>query len=206
MPLQRTRTSLFPNTGLAAFATYALGAATTFADLRLPLGIVTTDVATSRGHVITTGPVVPALLASSAVPAVYPPVELDGRLFYDGALAANVPMRQAVELGARSLVVLDCAFPGHAPPVPRTAAEAVLYSFFVGLRGQAVIEAPVVARSVPVVYLPGPPVQKLSFLDFSHTDELIEQAYGATREFLASLVVRGPGLYGSPDGLPVPVG
>lgn len=197
--LQRTRTSLFPNTGLATVVASVLGDRPTFADLHLPLAVLTTDAGTSRPHVITGGPLLPALLASAAIPAVYPPVRHDGRLLYDGGLVANVPMRQARELGARSLVVLDCAFPGHVPPVPRTAAEAVLYTLFVGFRTQAVLEAPLVAAEVPVVYLPGPAVHRMSLLDFSHTAALAEEAYVAARAFLAGLIVRGPGLYGGPD-------
>jgi NTE family protein len=197
--LQRTRTSLFPNTGLAGVVASVLGDRPSFADLQLPLGVLTTDVGTSRPHVITAGPLLPALLASAAIPAVYPPVQHDGRLLYDGGLVANVPMRQAVALGARSLVVLDCSFPGHVPPVPRTAAEAVLYSLFVGFRTQAVLEAPIVAAEVPVVYLPGAAVHRMSPLDFTHSVALAEEAYASARAFLASLIVRGPGLYGAPD-------
>src|SRR5664279_980294 len=50
--LQRTKTHLFPNTGLAAVITDFLGEASTFADLRLPFAAVAMDIATARPHVI----------------------------------------------------------------------------------------------------------------------------------------------------------
>lgn len=198
--LQRTRTNLFPSSGLAAVITSFLGTATSFAELALPFGAVTTDVATAQPYMISSGPLLPALLASAAIPALYPPVDHDGRRLYDGGVVANVPMRQALAIGARSLVVLDCTFPGHLPPQPETAADAVFYTVFVTMRAQAVLEAPIAAAEVPVVYLPGPSLRRISPLDFSYTDALIEEAYSAARPFLEKLRIDGPGLYGSPGG------
>lgn len=198
--LHRSHTHLFPNTGLQAVMEEFLGESTSFADLAVPLSVVTTDIATARPHVLGSGPLVPALLASAAVPGIYPPVELDGRLLYDGGVVANVPMRQALAMGARSLVVLDCAFPGRLPAAPHSIAEVILYAALVTMRNQAVLEAPAVAEHVPVVYLRGPAVEVMSPLDFSHTARLIELAYEAARTFLDELRVTGPALYGSPSG------
>jgi NTE family protein len=198
--LRRTRTHLFPSAGLVATIANVLGADTFFADLALPFGAVTTDLATAAPHVITAGPLLPALLASAAIPAIYAPVDYDGRRLCDGGVAANVPMRQALAMGARSLVVLDAAFPGHLPPVPQTAADAVFYTVFVTMRTQAVLDAPIAAADVPVLYLPGPSVRRISPLDFTHTDSLIKEAYSAARLFLEEVKIDGPGLYGSPDG------
>jgi NTE family protein len=74
----------------------------------------------------------------------------------------------------------------------------MLFTFMVTMRTQAVYEAPLVAEEVPVVYLPGPAPRPISPLDFSHSDELIEASYEVARAFLASLTIRGRGLYGSP--------
>jgi NTE family protein len=109
-----------------------------------------------------------------------------------------VPMRQAVAMGARSLVVLDCNFPGNIPEVSGSIAEVVFYTVMVTIRSQAILEAPLVAADVPVVYLHGPQPQRVSPLDFRQTGPLIETAYEAARVFLDELHVSGPGLYGSP--------
>jgi NTE family protein len=159
------------------------------------------DVATTRSHVLRDGPLLPALLASSAIPGIYPAVEHDGLLLYDGGVVANVPMRQALALGARSLVVLDCTVPGAPLPPPESFADAVLLSAMVTMRSQAMLEAPLAAAEAPVVYLPGPPLHRVSPLDFTHTASLIEQAYDAARPFLEDLTLDGPGIYGSPSGI-----
>jgi NTE family protein len=200
LTLRRTRTHLFPSSGLAAVITRFLGTAASFADLALPFGAVTTDLATAAPHVITAGPLLPALLASAAIPAIYPPVDYDGRLLCDGGVVANVPMRQALAMGARSLVVLDTAFPGHLPPPPQTAADAVFYTVFVTMRTQAVLDAPIAAVGAPVLHLPGPSLRRISPLDFTRTDALIKEAYSTARLFLEKVEIDGPGLSGSPGG------
>jgi NTE family protein len=128
-------------------------------------------------------------------------VRHNGLVLYDGGVLANVPIRQALELGARSLVVLDCAFPGHLPDVPRTMAETLMFWATLGMRNQAVLEAELAARDVPVLYLPGPPVRPMTPLDFSHTTELIADSYASANAFLAGVSLTGPGLYGQP-GVP----
>jgi NTE family protein len=196
--LQHTRTNLFPSTGLATVIADFIGAERTFADLALPFAAVTTDIATARPHVLRDGPLLPALLASSAIPGIYPPAELGPLRLYDGGLVANVPMRQAVAMGARSLVVLDCNFPGNVPEVSGSMAEVLFYTVMVTMRAQAVLEAPLVAADIPVVYLHGPEPLRVSPLDFRQTAALIETAYEAARAFLDELDITGPGLYGSP--------
>jgi NTE family protein len=196
--LQHTRTHLFPSSGLTTVITDFIGAALTFADLALPFAAVTTDIATARPHVLRDGLLLPALLASTAIPGIFPPTELGSLRLYDGGLVANVPMRQAVAMGARSLVVLDCNFPGNIPEVTGSIAEVVFYTVMVTMRSQAVLEAPLVAIDVPVVYLHGPEPHRISPLDFRQTGTLIEAAYEAARTFLDGLHISGPGLYGSP--------
>jgi NTE family protein len=196
--LRHSKTHLFPNSGLAAIIDEHLGPGTRFEDLALPLGVVVTDVDTAEPMLIRSGELHPALLASAAIPGIYPPVSHEGRLLYDGGLVANVPMRQALAMGARSLVVLDCAFPGKLPTAPRTFAEVMMFTAMISMRNQAVLEAPLAAAEVPVVYLPGPAPIRLSPLDFSRTEELTEQAFRAARTFLAEITVKGPGLYGGP--------
>ena len=107
-------------------------------------------------------------------------------------------MRQALAMGAKSLVVLDCAFPGKMPGAPRTFAEVMMFTAMISMRNQAVLEAPLAAAQAPVLYLPGPAPVRVNPLDFGHTEVLAEEAYTAAREYLDELSVSGPGLYGAP--------
>jgi NTE family protein len=94
--------------------------------------------------------------------------------------------------------VLDCNFPGNIPEVSGSMAEVLFYTVMVTMRAQAILEAPLVASDMPVVYLHGPEPFRISPLDFRHTGTLIETAYEAARSFLDELEITGPGLYGSP--------
>ncbi|MFI9384507.1 patatin-like phospholipase family protein [Kutzneria sp. NPDC052558] len=201
--LRRERTYLFPNTGLVDVLVEGLGGACDFAELQLPFGAVAVDAVTGLPVLMTSGELVPAILASAAIPGVYPPVRREDKVLYDGGVLANVPIRQALAMGAKSLVVLDCTFPGHLPEVPGSLAETLLFWATLGMRNQAVLEADLAAEAVPVLYLPGAPVQAVTPLDFGHTAELIASSYAASTGFLATVEITGPGLYGGPAG-PVP--
>jgi NTE family protein len=196
--LAHSKTHLFPNTGLAAIIDDHLGVDARFEDLVMPLGVVATHIDTASPLLIRSGPLLAPLLASCAIPGIFPPVEHESRLLYDGGLVANVPMRQALAMGARSLVVLDCAFPGKMPGAPKTFAEVMMYTAMISMRNQAVLEAPIAAAQAPVLYLPGPAPLRISPLDFSRTAELADAAYETARSYLAEVAVTGPGLYGAP--------
>lgn len=201
--LRKHRNHLFSSVGLAAVVSAALGDVTDFAQLTLPFGAVAVDAASGLAVLLRSGPLVPAILASSAIPGIYPPVELDGQVLYDGGVLANVPIRQALAMGARSLVLLDCAFPGHLPDVPATMAETLMFWATLGMRNQAVLEAELAAATVPVLYLPGPAVLAITPLDFTHTAALTADAHTAASDFLAGLTITGPGLYGQPGATAV---
>ncbi|MEA5364599.1 patatin-like phospholipase family protein [Amycolatopsis sp., V23-08] len=196
--LTQSKTHLFPNSGLTRIINEHVGADRRFEDLALPLGVVTTQVDTAEPLLIRSGPLLEPLLASCAIPGIFPPVSYEGRLLYDGGLVANVPMRQALAMGAQSLVVFDCAFPGKLPSAPRTFAEVMMFTAMISMRNQAVLEAPLAASQVPVVYLPGPAPSRVNPLDFGHTDALAAEAYDAAKEFLEGIAVSGAGLYGAP--------
>ena len=78
-------------------------------DSPIPLVVVATDLVSGEPVVLGSGDATCALLASSAIPGIFPPVEIGGRLVVDGAAAADIPLRQALSLGARDLYVLPTA-------------------------------------------------------------------------------------------------
>ena len=82
-----------------------LGAATTFADLRLPLTLVATDLIAGESVYFDSGPLLPPLLASSAVPILYRAVEYQGRQLVDGGLLQNLPVGPLLPFAATAPVV-----------------------------------------------------------------------------------------------------
>lgn len=171
-------------------------------DLSVPFAAVATDLASGRPHVFDNGPLVPALLASSAIPGVLPPVEIAGRPYCDGLASANLPAVPAVQRGAASIVVLDT---GARQAVETAKTPARVLSRVGGImaasqRRRQLREA---ATRVPVLLLPTPDDLGGS-LEFSDTMRSAAATYSMTRAFLADLSLqykrRLPvGLYARPD-------
>ena len=149
----------------------------------IPLHLMTTDVQTGEPVMLSTGDVIDALLASTAIPGVYPPVELHGRLLFDGGIAANTPISQAVALGADTVYVLPTAG-GQSGGRPRTTA-AVTFVAVAHLLGHAShSEVRLNAGRCTLYVVPPPPAMGISPFDFRHSRELMDAAAGATRAWM----------------------
>ncbi|MEM8859275.1 MAG: patatin-like phospholipase family protein [Chloroflexota bacterium] len=178
-----TQSSIYPNNGLAKVICSMLPVET-FEELSIPFAALATDIMTLHGALFNKGNVHKALLASTAIPAFFPPVEVNGRLYADGGITANVPLKSAMLLGAKSIVVLDAGEMCHRTHAP----ENWLGYFELGLQGvmrqRVRIEAPAVAEKVPLVYLPTPCPLVSDFFDFSYSQSLIEESCYLTEQFL----------------------
>lgn len=84
--------------------------------LRLPLGIVATDLDSGEGVLFRSGDTGVAVRASSAVPAVFQPVRIGAREYVDGGLVAPVPVRYARQMGAELVVAVDISTPPDGGP------------------------------------------------------------------------------------------
>ncbi len=89
----------------------------TFEDLRIPLGIVATDISNGRGVVLRSGPLVDAVRASCAYPGMFLPVKVNNRLLVDGMLAHPVPAVPVREMGAQRVLAVHLKgnYNGTAP-------------------------------------------------------------------------------------------
>ena len=76
-------------------------------DMKLPLGIVATDLRTGDGILFRRGDVATAVRASSAVPSVFEPVQIAGKDYVDGGLVSPVPVRYARQMGADLVLAID---------------------------------------------------------------------------------------------------
>jgi NTE family protein len=79
--------------------------------LVIPTFVVAVDLATGAPVILREGNLRRNVLASAAIPGVFPPVTIGDRILVDGGVVAQVPLLQAQELGARTLVVFDAGFP-----------------------------------------------------------------------------------------------
>ncbi|MGE5594921.1 MAG: patatin-like phospholipase family protein [Hyphomicrobiales bacterium] len=98
-----------------------------FEDTKLPLAVVATNLSRARKHVFRSGPLEPAILASTAIPGVFEPVEIEGELFVDGGLVGSCDLATAVEMGATEILAIDLTPPAK-PRRPRTALGVLRHS------------------------------------------------------------------------------
>lgn len=107
--LTRGHPSLYGDAGLRHLVnTYLAGE--TFEAMRIPLRIIAADITHGRREIFTSGPVVPAVLASSAIPGVFPPVHIGDAVYVDGGALDNASIETALALGARRIFVLDVGY------------------------------------------------------------------------------------------------
>ena len=76
-------------------------------NMAIPLGIVATDLNNGEALLFQRGDTGTAVRASSAVPAVFLPVKINGREYVDGGLVSPVPVRFARKMGADVVVAVD---------------------------------------------------------------------------------------------------
>lgn len=172
--------------------------ARSFEELALPFAAVATNIATGRAKVFDSGALLPALLATSAIPGMLPPVRIDERWYCDGLASANVPAIPALERGAGSLIVLDTGDRdwGSVSSAPTKVATRVAATLRDHSRNRQLKEA---AKEVPVLVLPTP-VDLGATMDFSESSRAGAHSYSMARQYLTEMALSGsselpPGLY-----------
>lgn len=172
----------------------------TFGDLPKPLRLVGTDLRTGSAVVMDSGNLPDAVMASSALPAVMPPVDLGYGPVIDGGLVAGMPL-DAIEAGTGTAIVLDT---GAASVSVEAAAGyrwwevgAMAYAHLI--RGQAVNALVRAAGLMPVVLIS---TSAQGLLDFSDPDDLFEAGRTAATDLLSGLPDRlRKKVYGLPTGV-----
>ena len=105
----RDHPSLYDDTGLQQLLQrYYHGA--TFEEMAVPLYVIATNLTDGLRTVFSSGPLGPALLASSAIPGVFPPVRIADAVYVDGGAVENCGVELALTLGARRIFVLDVGY------------------------------------------------------------------------------------------------
>jgi NTE family protein len=145
--------------------------------LRLPYAAVATDLATGEAVVLRAGDVGPAVRASCAIPGVFEPVELDGRLLVDGGVARNLPVRIARDLGADVVIAVDVTAIADRER-PANFVEVILRAV------NLVMHAEVERARLEADVLLAPAVGGVGFIDFDRKDEAIAAGSAAARAAL----------------------
>ncbi len=172
-----------------------------FDGLSIGFAAVATDALTGEPELLSAGRIKPALLASAAVPGVFPPVDIDGRRYIDGGVAANVPIRQAIAFGARSVLSLDATPSTMATEFPAGFLARSLHTVSLMVRNQRSNAVDELAHRYPIAVLPSPTPPDMGSFNFAHTADLIAQSHRLTADHLAT---RSPRIGTTGGARPVP--
>jgi NTE family protein len=162
----------------------------TFEELAVPFQCVAASIERAAEHWFDNGPLTPALLASAAVPGLFPPVEIDGEHFYDGGLVNSVPIDRAVDLGATEIYVLQVGRLEQPLRPPSRIYEPALLSFEIARRHRFGAMRDQNMPGVKLHVLPsGNKIEfddrrQLKWNDMNETEMLTDRAYRASARYL----------------------
>jgi NTE family protein len=165
-----------------------------FEEFPVPLHVVTTSLRTNTERWFSTGDVIEPILASSALPAIFPPVRIEGDVLVDGGVLNNVPLSKALELRADRILVFHVGNFSRARPKPKRPVDVLLHAFSVSRshRFETEVNQPLPA-GVELTVLPSVNPGKLRYNDFSRSAELIEAGREAVAAFLTEPVAATSG-------------
>ena len=162
-------------------------------DLPVRFGVCAASIERAAEHWFTRGPVVPAVLASAAVPGLLPPhpVETEHGLehFLDGGIVNSVPVGRAVELGATRIFVLQVGRIDRPLTAPRRPWEVARVSFEVARRHRFMREMATIPDGVEAHVLPAAGTSSRddtirAYRDFAGVQRRIDATYDAARRYL----------------------
>ena len=159
--------------------------ARTFEELAVPFQCVATDLVGVREVWFRSGPLIEPILASAALPAVYPAVEIDGVRYLDGGIVDDVPMTRAVELGARTLYVLQVGLFSRPRPEPKRPLDVAVQAYWIARHHRFKRELAAMPPDIELHLLPTGQTPSMRYNDFTRTSELISLAYEASSAYLA---------------------
>jgi NTE family protein len=108
--------------------------ARTFADLAIEFRCCAASIERAAEHWFTEGPLIPAVLASSALPGIFPAVEVAGEHFVDGGIVNSIPISEAASAGASDIYVMQVGRIEHPLSAPRNQFDNARVAFEISRR------------------------------------------------------------------------
>ncbi|EJT84357.1 patatin [Pseudomonas putida S11] len=153
-------------------------------DAKLPLHIVTTDLLSGAETVLCNGELEQALLASAAIPLVFPCVQIGGQFLVDGGVASNTPISTAVALGASNVVVIPTGLSCALTQPPRGLVALALHTVNLMSMRQLVSDIEHFRTLTSLHIVPPLCPVDVSVFNFDQTESLLERAYEQTLRWL----------------------
>lgn len=149
-----------------------------FDKLPIPFRAVATDIASGEKVVFRKGHLPQVIRASMSIPAVFAPVELEGRLLVDGGMVDNIPLDIVREMGVDVAIVVDIGTPLRSRKELATVVDVLNQSITLMTRRNSEEQLASLHRDDILVQ---PPLSSFGVTDFGRAQEMIDAGYRATR-------------------------
>lgn len=156
-------------------------------DAPTSIHVIATDVLTGQDVRLDSGDATNAILASSAIPSVFPPVSVGGRMLMDGGVVNNAPISHAVELGADRVWVLATGYACALREPPGSALGMGLHALSLAIQQRLALDVRRYASEYDVRVVPPLCPITVPPTDFSQSASLIERAGEHTGAWLESV-------------------
>lgn len=156
----------------------------TFDQTRIPLKLVATDLADGEKVILSEGRIKDAVRASLAIPMIFPPWEVDGRLLIDGGVSDPLPVDVAIQDGADIIIAMGFTLSYRNRLRSMTAVQEQMNSIYMNNILKATYAFYNLAHHAEIFLIMPEFEQNLSLFDVDRIPEIIEQGAEATREVL----------------------
>jgi len=153
-------------------------------DSPIPLVVVAARLEDGAEEWINQGPALDCLLASAALPGLFPVMELGGSHYFDGGVVDNVAVSAALAAGARRVFLLMCGSVDLTVPVFARPYEAMLAGLNMALHARLKRDLALIGPEVDVVVFEARGIAAVDVSDFSKTEEMIDRGYQQARDVL----------------------
>ncbi|QTT90301.1 patatin-like phospholipase family protein [Pseudomonas chlororaphis] len=160
-----------------------------FDKLPIPFRAVATDIASGEKVVFRKGHLPRVIRASMSIPAVFAPVELDGRLLVDGGMTDNIPLDVARDMGVDIAIVVDIGTPLRSRQQLATVVDVLNQSITLMTRRNSEEQLATLHKNDVLIQ---PPLASFGVTDFGRAQEMIDVGYRATRILDARLASLRP--------------
>lgn len=155
-----------------------------FDKLPIPFRAVATDIASGEKVVFRKGHLPQVIRASMSIPAVFAPVELDGRLLVDGGMTDNIPLDVAREMGVDIAIVVDIGTPLRNRKQLTTVVDVLNQSITLMTRRNSEEQLAALHKNDILIQ---PSLASFGVTDFGRAQEMIDAGYRATKILEARL-------------------
>lgn len=160
-------------------------------DLPIRFECVAASIEKSAAHWFADGPIADAVIASCAVPGLFPPARVGDEHFFDGGLVHSIPVGRAVQLGADRIFVLHVGRVDRPLAPPRWPWQVGLVAFEIARRHRFVEEMQRLPADTEVHVLPSgdqdTPLVSVRYRDTRRVTSRIDRSYQASVAYLDAL-------------------